>query len=290
MNEDQKRRTRPSRLCRGASKLMRVVRTPELELEIPPRSINYNQGRSGGRAGYVHQFKNDACLKELPFLIQRCGLSPNSALLDYGCGFGRLAYAASRYLAEDGSYFGYEPNQTALKFLKQAYGNRKNFAFAGQELPYEEDYIAVRSADARSSGVAPTAMDLTNLVTRPLRAQWTSSVFSHMWIDPIVHVLRSIRELLEPDGVCVNTWLCIDDFAAYVLRCGLADRTFPYRINGAWTTTDYNPLACTAYELGTVREIYERAGHVIEDILWGSWSGRENGVTYLDVIISRWKP
>jgi SAM-dependent methyltransferase len=290
MNDVPKLGARPSRLHRGAAKLMRMVRPPPLEPEIPPPATNYNQGKLGGRAGYARLFKSDACLKELPFLMQRCGLTPHSALLDYGCGFGRLGYAASRYLADDGAYFGYEPNQTALAFLKQAYGHRKNFAFGGEELCFEEDYIAVRAAGARAAGASPTAVDLSNLVTRPLRAQWTSSVFSHMWIEPIVHVLRSVRDLLEPDGLCVNTWLCVDDFAAYVLRCGLADRTFPSKINGALTTTASNPLACVAYEIATVREIYDRAGHVIEDILWGSWSGRENDVIYLDIVISRRKP
>lgn len=279
---------KPHLLARVARRLKRTLLPVPLEPKIPPLRINYNYGGARGRADYIRGFKADACLKELPFLIKRCGLTPNSGLLDYGCGFGRLAYAASNYLAGGGAYFGYEPNQTALDFLKTAYADRKNFFFSGQPLAYDEDYIAIRHAarDAAGGGVGAADIDL-GFVTRPIDAEWTCSVFTHMWADPITRVLRSCNGIMAAGGWCINTWLCVDDFASYTLRCGLADRDLSLRVNGALTTTLDNPLACTAYELSAVREIYARAGHRIEEILWGSWSGRENGVSYQDIIVSR---
>lgn len=94
-----------------------------LEPEIPSPALNYNQAPSRTLARYVDDFKRDACLKELPFLID-LGLRNDSVLFDYGCGLGRLAYAASKYLSKTGSYIGYEPNSEALSFLKSAYGAR----------------------------------------------------------------------------------------------------------------------------------------------------------------------
>lgn len=274
-------------LTRGYRCLKQLI-PPPLEAKIPPEKVNYNHGTVTSRAEYIRTFKEDACLRELPFLMDRCGLTPQSALLDYGCGFGRLAYAASNYLSDQGAFFGYEPNQAALNFLRAAYADRPNFRFAGPPLPFEEDYVAVRygTRPASSETVAATELDLS-FVNRAIKAQWTSSVFSHMWAAPIIRVLESIGRLMDRDGLCVNTWICIDEFAAYALRCGVADRALPFRINGAHSSSESNPLACTGYELSTVREIYEKAGHRIEDILWGKWSGRENGVIYLDVIISR---
>lgn len=254
---------------------------------IPPPEINYNQEKADDPREYARAFKEDACLRELPFLMRTVGLEPRSAILDYGCGLGRLAFAANHFLAEDGAYFGYEPNQSALAFLKKAYAERKNFHFTGDVLRRDEDYVAIERKDIRTGGIAAEAVDLNKFVDRPLDVQWSHSVFTHMWADPIIQVLRTVRELLGPNGVCVNTWLCVDDFAAYVLRCGMADRALPHRVNGVLTYSETNPLVCTGYELSAVREIYGRAGHRIEDILWGSWSGRENNVTYQDIIISR---
>jgi SAM-dependent methyltransferase len=254
---------------------------------IPPPEINYNQANSGNPEEYVLEFKRSACLRELPFLMRIAGLTPVSAVLDYGCGLGRIAYAASKYLAGEGAYYGYEPNQRALAFLKQAYADRQNFFFAGESLRVDEDYVAVTLGETPAGGTSAKDLDLTRFVDRSIDVQWSCSVFTHMWPDPIGAVLRNIVKVLGVRGLCVNTWLCVDEFAAYALRCGMADRQLPYRVNGALTYSQSNPLVCTAYELSAVRDIYARAGHLIEDILWGSWSGRDNGVIYQDIIISR---
>ena len=286
---DKGRGRRHSSAFARRERTVRLLRTrpkpPTLEPEIPSAAINYNQSATDDPTDYVRQFKADACLRELPFLM-RMGLTPNSVLLDYGCGLGRLAYAASKYLAPEGSYYGYEPNPTALLFLRRAYADRANFSFAGRTLRRDEDYVAIERHEARDGGDAAGALDLS-FVSRPLTVQWSCSVFTHMWVDPIVNVLKTIRPALGSEGISVNTWLCIDDFAAYALRCGVADRALPHRVNGAYTYSETNPLVCTAYDLPTMREIYARAGHNIVDILWGSWSGRDNGVTYQDIVVSK---
>jgi SAM-dependent methyltransferase len=258
-----------------------------LEPEIPPPEINYNQEAAKDAAQYVRRFKENACLRELPFLMRTAGLSPRSVLLDYGCGLGRLAYAATKYLTLEGSYFGYEPEPGALAFLRRAYAGRSNFTFGGRPLPRDEDYVAIGRDERRAGGTPAIEVDLTSFVTRPIEIQWSCSVFTHMWRESIVRVLSSISHVLAPGALCVNTWLCIDDFAAFVLRCGVADRELPFRVNGAWVYSEDNPLVCTAYELSTVRDIYKCAGHEIVEILWGSWTGRDNGVIYQDIIISR---
>jgi SAM-dependent methyltransferase len=253
---------------------------------IPPPAVNYNAIFDGDREAYRHAFIADACLKELPSLIRIADLKPSSTLFDYGCGLGRLAYPASNYLDQTGCYLGYEPNPDALAFLKGAYSDRPNFRFFGDVLQTEEDYVAIQQGRMRTEGKSAESVDLLKFIDTQIDVQWSMSVFTHMWPDAIVHILKQMKPLVGA-GICVNTWLIVDDYAAYILRCGLADRTLPHRVNGALTYSLENPLICTAYELTTVRDIYARAGHRIIDILWGSWSGRENGITYIDVIVSR---
>jgi hypothetical protein len=36
-----------------------------------------------------------------------------------------------------------------------------------------------------------------------------------------------------------------------------------------------------------MEDIYRRAGHEIVEIRFGSWSGRENNVSYQDIVVSK---
>jgi SAM-dependent methyltransferase len=257
-----------------------------LEPEIPSPGLNYNQAPSRNLRRYVADFKQNACLKELPFLIE-LGLRKDSVLFDYGCGLGRLAYAASKFLGENGSYIGYEPNSRALDFLKNAYGKRSNFKFYGDALSSDEDYVAVKAGEVRAGGKKSLDILPQSYVDRIVDIQYSSSVVTHMWLDSISRLLENLNSIVKPDGLCVNTWLIVDDFARYALSSGVADRTLPYVVNKAHTYSMKNPLMCTAYDLTDVTAAYQQAGHEIVKILWGTWSGRDNGVHYQDIVVSR---
>jgi len=116
---------------------------------------------------------------------------------------------------------------------------------------------------------------------------WSLSVFTHMWRDSIINTLMEQSKVVNYSGICVNTWLIVDEFARYIMKCGVADRQLPFEVNGALTYSLDNPLVCTAYKIQDVYEIYQKAGHEILDIEFGSWAGRKNEVSYQDVVISR---
>ncbi|MGH9877676.1 MAG: class I SAM-dependent methyltransferase [Nitrososphaerales archaeon] len=264
----------------------RAMSPARLEREIPSPWINYNQTPSKYLSEYVRNFKERACLKELPFLID-LGLKEDSILYDYGCGLGRLAYAASKFLGKNGKYIGYEPNAQALSFLKKAYCGRDNFKFYGEELSLEEDYVAVQLGKSRSGGKKSIDIKPQEHLGRVVDIQYSSSVVTHMWMESISRLLENLNYVVKPDGYCVNTWLIIDDFAKYTLECRLADRALPHIVRGAYTYSLENPLVCTAYDLDSVRNAYVKAGHEMVKILWGSWSGRGNVVHYQDIVVSR---
>ncbi len=265
--------------------LTKSISPERLEPEIPSPALNYNQAPSRTLAQYIADFKHDACLKELPFLIE-LGLRKDSVLFDYGCGLGRLAYAASKFLGAAGSYIGYEPNTQALSFLKGAYRERNNFKFYGDALSFEEDYIAMRTGQ-RQSGKKSLDLLPQDYVGRVVDIQYSSSVLTHMWLDAITRLLDNLNSIVKSGGLCVNTWLIVDDFARYTLDCGVADRYLPFKVNDAYTYSTENPLICTAYDLEQVKDAYQKAGHEIVKILSGTWSGRNNGVHYQDIVISR---
>jgi SAM-dependent methyltransferase len=259
--------------------------TPIREKEIPPQEINFNSGGGNGYVEYARLYKEKAVIVDIPFLIEKAGLSPQSAILDYGCGMGRFTYAAGKYLSNEGRYYGYEPNQTAIAFLKQAYADRPNFHFDGRPLNFEEDYVAGVYGTKVANTIGALDVDLS-FVERPVDIQWTASVFTHMWVEPIISVLRKMAQVVKPNGIYVNSWFIIDDNAKFALRCGLTDRSLPFVINRAWTYSQTNPLVCTGYEEETVKEIYASAGHDIIAIIKGHWTGRESRQEQ-DMVISQ---
>ena len=273
---------------RLARQYRQYASSPDFDPRIPPPEINYNQDASKSLQEYIRKFRHDSCSRELPFLAEKAGLTPASTVLDYGCGLGRFAFAASNFLTS-GRYVGYEPNQRALRFLKSAYAARSNFSFRGEELHGAEDYVGIQLGYASSGGVSASAIDLTDLNGLNADVQYSSSVFTHMWIPAIENVLAAFRGVMAGQGTCVNSWLIVDSFAEYGMRCGIADRTLPHEVNGALTYSLHNPLLCTAYRLEQVRDIYQRGRHEILEICWGAWSGRQkhNSAHYQDLVISR---
>lgn len=261
---------------------------PDFDARIPPPEINYNQRPRGPLREYIHEFRQAACEKELPFLVEKAGLRPDSTVLDYGCGLGRFANAASDYLTS-GRYVGYEPNQEALRFLRAAYASRPNFRFFGEELRRSEDYVGLQLGRESSEGVAADEVELKELEGVDANVQYSSSVFTHMWIPAIENVLRALRKAIAPGGISVNSWLIVDAVAEEGMRNGIADRTLPHEVKGARTYSLTNPLVCTAYTPDQVRDMYRRNGHEMVEICWGAWSGRRqhNGAHIQDLVISR---
>jgi hypothetical protein len=137
-------------------------------------------------------------------------------------------------------------------------------------------------------GALPDPHVLANLLDGcKFDLQFSSSVFTHMWGADIVETIKRFTPIATRDAIFVNTWLIVDDFAQNALDSGAADRRLPIEVGGVLTYSHSNPLVCTAFRLSEVERIYAEAGHEIQEILYGSWSGRSNGVTYQDIVISK---
>jgi hypothetical protein len=69
---------------------------------------------------------------------------------------------------------------------------------------------------------------------------------------------------------------------------GLADRTFPYEVSRCRVQIEKCPEEAVAYEENQIREFYQRHGlRVLEPIRYGSWCGRENGLSYQDMVLAK---
>lgn len=271
---------------------------PGFDPRIPHPSINHNQKPTGNYQDYYTRFVSEFLLRYLPSLLEIARYQPGQqdfSMLDYGCGLGRLGFAFSQYFGTrmDRRYFGYEVHPTACEFMQRTYASYPNTRFFGDAIKLEDSYVELQEkADSAShERIDAAQVNLRDRISDKLDLQFSGSVFTHMYRHAIVHVLKEFSALMKPTGVCVNTWLIVDDLAAASLRCGLADRALPYESekDGFLYYLQDNPLMCTAYRLDALKAIYAEAGHEIIDIRWGKWSGRTptQDFSWQDAVISR---
>lgn len=270
----------------------------DFDQRIPHPQLNYNQSATSSYAEYRREFISQTVLRELPEILKIGGYSessPDFSMLDYGCGLGRLAWAFTNFFGKDISrrYFGYEIHPSAYAFLLEAYRDFPNTTFISDRLSLQDSYVEIQEG-ARvedQQRIDASQVKLQTKIQNKLDLQFSHSVFTHMYREPIIHILKEFGQLLKPHGICLNTWLIVDRFAESTVRCGLADRQLPFEVSdqGFYTYLKENPLMCAAYKIEQVKAIYEAAGHEILDIKWGTWAGRlpTHQISYQDLVVSR---
>jgi SAM-dependent methyltransferase len=109
-------------------------------------------------------------------LLKKVGLTPDSRLLDVGCGTGLLAAAAEDFLSDRGAYFGTDLAPEAVEFCRRTY-RRPTFRFA-----------------------------VNGMTTLPLAGETFDvasyySVFTHTYPDETALLLAETARVLAPGGV-----------------------------------------------------------------------------------------
>ena len=167
---------------------------PAEQLAVPvtfPRSsdIDYHQvyrtadlaANSWWVVGAYHsqaEYKQSALARRE--MLINCGLTPDSRVLDIGCGTGQMAMALEDYLTPRGAFYGTDIGREGIEFARRTY-RRPNFVFAVGEM--------TRVPFADTDGPFDLAIFF--------------SVFTHTFLDESVLLLAEARRLLHPRGSIV---------------------------------------------------------------------------------------
>ena len=126
---------------------------------------------------YHSQEQYERSKQERRGMLVQHGLTPDSRVLDVGCGTGQMADALQDYLSDRGAYAGTDIGAEAIDFCQRTF-RRRNFAFRRGEttrLPF---------------GEADGPFDLAIFF----------SVFTHTFVDESALLLAETRRLLAPGG------------------------------------------------------------------------------------------
>lgn len=245
-----------------------VVRRMNGRGHLPPYSIRVRSNgvrQDIGGAGFIEVGRNITDL-----LLTQAGLTPDSKVLEIGCGCGRFAIALADFLC-DGNYTGMDIEHVALKAAKSnRLLNRKRFAF--------------NLLDVRNSAYNPDGKYLATEYVLPYPDEsfdviFMVSVFTHMLTDEVQNYATQIARILKPGGRCFVTVFLLDRDM---------DRPFPFRSQEHSFADEAIPEAAVAYNSAFLLSTFAANGmSCSRGPLWGTVHGpnSETPHDYQDILV-----
>jgi SAM-dependent methyltransferase len=246
-----------------------VARVVKGKSELPPLYLRRY-------VGPLRSFESSGA-EFMGYLRSLAGLRPSERVLDIGCGCGQMALHLKSYLDEEGGYVGVDIHRPSISWCRQKIARRhKNFRFAHidvRSLAYNPN--AAQRAEAYRFPFEDRSFDLILL----------KSVFTHMRPPEVSNYLSEVARLLKSDGRCLATFFLLNDEQAALASRGANDLAFDFG-EGEWRYVhQHSPESAVAYDESFVMQLLEKYGLAVEKKIYGRWSGREDGLSYQDILI-----
>ena len=213
-------------------------------------------------------------------LVATAGLSPDHALLDVGCGLGRIGRAMSDFIGPEGRYDGFDID-------------RESIAWASRHVAPRHPNIRFRYVDVANRQYNPSGAISPEKFRFPYDAEtfdvcFLHSVFTHMLPDDLRRYLAEVRRVLRPGGAAYISYYLYDEEAQRHLD---TRPDLPLRFEhscGQYRTIDpETPEYSVAYDPEFIRKNYAEAGLVIDEpVRRGAWCGRSSD-RHQDVVVAR---
>lgn len=204
-----------------------------------------------------HAYFLQSARTEADRLVTHCGLSATSALLDVGCGFGRLAIGVLDRVGPIRGYCGVDVSAAAVAWCRRHLGRgRPSFQFT--------------RLDVRNERYNPGGEVITGAFRLPFNdaafdIAYAYSVFSHMELGDIDRYLAELRRVLRPGG-----WAFVTLF--------VADEVPDVSINPAAGALAWQgPLHCVRYNRGFIEARIRNAGFTIAQVSAGAETDGQSG-------------
>ena len=217
--------------------------------------------------------------KFLEYFRELCGLKPEHAVLDIGCGIGRMALPLTHFLNEKGSYDGFDIVKSGIDWCnKHIASKHPNFRFHYTGL-YNQLYNTSDKVDA-GNFIFPYNTNQFDFV-------FLTSVFTHMMPAEVENYINEIGRVMKPGASSLMSFFIVNCESEDLMIKQPTHMNFPinkgfYRLHSSQVDT-----ANVAYDEEWLLEKIEKAGLKMEEIKYGQWCGRKNYFDYQDLLICR---
>lgn len=196
--------------------------------------------------------------------VELSGIAPDAAVLDVGCGPGRVARPFADYLDGSGTYTGLDVRAELIHELEATLGaEHPNLHFVAADVQ-NEMYKPDGSASAADYEL-PFADESFDLV-------FLYSVFTHMFPREVENYLSQVARVLKPGGCSAITYHLLNERSLEAIETRPVQHRFVHRFDGYNVDSLEDPADAVGYDEGYARDLYARTGlELVEPIRYGTW-------------------
>ncbi|WP_428231677.1 class I SAM-dependent methyltransferase [Flavobacterium sp.] len=211
-------------------------------------------------------------LKEYAFI------KPEDAVLDIGCGIGRVAIPLTQYLTKSGSYEGFDVVKKGISWCEEHIAKGfLNFRF--QYIPLNNDlyHLTDERAENFKFPYPDNSFDTVFLF----------SVFTHMQPLEVQNYLNEIFRVLKPNGKCLSTFFLYDDQLEVEISKKSRSFSFPFNKGNYRLMNEKVPSANIAFNEFYINQMIEASNLKVENKIYGSWAnkGTADLYDYQDILV-----
>lgn len=206
------------------------------------------------------------------------GLQPTHAVLDAGCGIGRMARPLYDFLEGPGSYDGFDVERHCIDWCTDhVTPARPRFRF--------------RLLDARNSVYNPTGTVPPDQVRFPyddasFDVALLASVFTHLLPATTTRYVEELSRVMRPGGRVLATFFLLTPEVEASVDAGKSRIGFAHRREGHRLDKAEHPEAAVAYPADDITALFARNGFtVVDKVHRGSWSGLPDGLSFQDIVV-----
>lgn len=209
-----------------------------------------------------------------------CGVQPDAAVLEIGCGPGRMAEGLLGWLSAEGRYTGFDPSAAAIAKAQKRLGGDDRARFLHADL-FNAEYNprgTLKDAEFGFPG-ADSTVDFA----------FATSVFTHMRVAGVERYIDEAARCLKPGGTFLFTAFLLDPEAHVAMAAGRAVYRFSEPLDTVSATIDAKtPERAIAHEREAVLAGLRKAGLIVAgDIHAGTWRGHDHAMAFQDLIVAK---
>jgi SAM-dependent methyltransferase len=202
----------------------------------------------------------------LTAFIDLGGLQPDHAVLEPGCGSGRMAEPLAEYLGDAGRYDGFDVVAEAVEWCQANIADKHpNFRFR---------HVDVLNKAYNPNGHLDPESFQFPYPDKAFDFVFLTSVFTHMLPPEVRHYLSEIRRVLRPRGTCLMTLFLMNGDSWEAIQTGRAERRFEHEGDGYLFDSIEVPERAIAYRDDEALSLLDQAGFSLRvPIQRGRWAG-----------------
>jgi ubiquinone/menaquinone biosynthesis C-methylase UbiE len=206
-----------------------------------------------------------------------CQVKPTDAILDIGCGCGRIAQPFTQYLTT-GTHEGFDIVLPMIKWCQENItGAYPNFRF--------------KHAHIRNTLYSEQGQDAAQFVfpygDNSFDVAFATSVFTHLLPASARQYAKEITRVLKKDGgrALLSFFLIDDDYRTRMRRGDKVLMEFAHQMDGYSVADPSNPEMVVAFDTPDAKAILEAGGLRIDGLSIGQWNGNRSAWMYQDAFL-----